>query len=335
MHKPSRYSLALALWAGLTLPALYVSEAASAEDTIKKSFTVAPGGTLFVDVDRGSIDIATGAGNEIRVEVVRSVDRTSRRRAEDILNEHKVEFTQDGGNLRIYSRYNGSDRGFWGWRSWNLRVRYIISTPRSYNADLKTAGGGISTSDLDGEVKARTSGGSLKFGRISEPVLGRTSGGGITLQACKKSVDVESSGGSLRIGEIDGPVTARTSGGSIEIARVKGSVSARTSGGGIRVNEVFGKIDASTSGGSVTARLSSQPEGNCTLKTSGGSIAVHLAEKVAVDLDASTSGGRVTTELPVTVQGELKRTALKSKVNGGGPALVLRTSGGNVHIRRL
>ena len=96
----------------------------------------------------------------------------------------------------------------------------------------------------------------------------------------------------------------------------------------------FGAIGR-TSGGSVSARLAKQPEGDCALRTSGGSIEVQLAEKVAVNLDASTSGGRVITDIPVTVQGELKRTALKSKINGGGPALYLHTSGGNVHIRRL
>ena len=62
---------------------------------------------------------------------------------------------------------------------------------------------------------------------------------------------------------------------------------------------------------------------------------MQLTEKVAVNLDASTSGGRVIADIPVTVQGELKRTALKSKINGGGPALYLHTTGGNVHIRPL
>ncbi len=62
---------------------------------------------------------------------------------------------------------------------------------------------------------------------------------------------------------------------------------------------------------------------------------MRLAEKIAVNLDASTSGGRVITKIPVTIHGELKKNALKSQINGGGPRLVLHTSGGNVRIRRL
>lgn len=321
--------------AGLALAALTFTTTADVEDHIKKSFAVAANGTLIMDVDRGSIEINTGAGSDVVVEVIRKVDTLFQKRAETVLRDHNVEFSQEGNNVKIYSRSPKTSWSLFGRRSPNLRVRYIITTPSKYNADVKTSGGGIIVNDLDGEVKARTSGGGLKFGRIQGPVWGRTSGGSVTISACKKSVDVETSGGSVKIGEVEGPVIARTSGGSIEINRVKGSVLARTSGGGIHVNEVFGKIDASTSGGPVTARLSSQPDGACTLKTSGGSIEVQLAEKIAVDLDASTSGGRVIADIPVTVQGELHKTALRSKVNGGGPALVLHTSGGNVRIRRM
>ena len=335
MERITSKSIALALLTGLMLPTLTNQSVADAEDRIQKNFTVDVGGTLIVDVDRGSIDVTTVPGNELKVEVVRKANSWTRRRGEDALKGHKVEISEQGNNVRIYSRYKGQREIFSSWRRPNLNVRYLISTPKRYDGDLRTAGGSISVSDLDGEVKARTSGGSLKFGRIDGRVWGRTSGGSITLQSCKQSADVETSGGSLRIGQVEGPVSAKTSGGSIEINQVRGDLLARTSGGSIRVNEVFGKIDASTSGGSVSARLSSQPSGDCTLRTSGGSIEVRLAEKIAVNLDASTSGGRVITEIPVTIHGELRKNALKSRINGGGPILLLHTSGGNVRIRRL
>ena len=335
MQRTLKPLTAITMLAGALLSAPTFTATAEVEDTIRKSFSVAAGGTLIMDVDRGSIEIATGSAHDLGVEVIRKVDAWSRGRGEEVLKEHKVELSQEGNNVRIYSKSKKESWSLWGRRRENLRVRYLISTPKKYNADVRTAGGGISIADLDGEVKARTSGGSLKFGRIQGPVWGRTSGGSITLQACKQPVDVETSGGGLKIGEVEGPVVAKTSGGSIEINKVKGNVIARTSGGGIHVSDVFGKIDASTSGGSVSARLSSQPAGDCTLKTSGGSIDVQLAEKISVDLDATTSGGRVITDIPVSVHGELKKTALKSKINGGGPLLVLHTSGGNVHIRKL
>jgi hypothetical protein len=49
------------------------------------------------------------------------------------------------------------------------------------------------------------------------------------------------------------------------------------------------------------------------------------------------SGGHVANDFPVTVkaQGELKRSALQGKINGGGPLVWLRTSGGNIHIEKM
>ena len=52
------------------------------------------------------------------------------------------------------------------------------------------------------------------------------------------------------------------------------------------------------------------------------------------DLDAETSGGGVTCDLPVTVQGKMEHDHLKGQVNGGGPLVVLRSSGGGIHVRK-
>ena len=60
-----------------------------------------------------------------------------------------------------------------------------------------------------------------------------------------------------------------------------------------------------------------------------------LAPNIAVDLDAHTSGGGVNSDLPITVMGHVSEDSLNGKVNGGGPKLVLRSSGGGIHVRKL
>jgi hypothetical protein len=55
---------------------------------------------------------------------------------------------------------------------------------------------------------------------------------------------------------------------------------------------------------------------------------------IGVDVNARTSGGSVHTEFPVTVQGEIKRSRLDAKLNGGGPELYLRTSGGSIYLKK-
>jgi hypothetical protein len=149
----------------------------------------------------------------------------------------------------------------------------------------------------------------------------------------KYNVNLKTGGGSISLADLNGEVNAKTSGGSISLGRIAGDIEVNTSGGSISVDEVMGEIDAHTSGGSIKATISKQPKEDSELSTSGGSISVRLAEDIAVDLYAKTSGGRVSSEFDI--EGTVKKTKIRGKINGGGPNLELKTSGGSVRIKKL
>ena len=147
------------------------------------------------------------------------------------------------------------------------------------------------------------------------------------------NVDLKTGGGSIKLSDIKGRVDAYTSGGSIKLGRVEGDVDVNTSGGSITVDEVFGNIDAHTSGGSIRANISKQPTADSKLHTSGGSVTVYLSPDIAVDLYARTSGGSVKSEF--AVNGSSKRNRIDGEINGGGPRLDLKTSGGSIRIKEI
>jgi len=142
----------------------------------------------------------------------------------------------------------------------------------------------------------------------------------------------KTNGGSLTLGRIEGPVNAETSGGSIDLRQAKGKLFGRTSGGGITVGAVSGDVDVETSGGSMEAEILKQLNAPCELSTSGG-ILIYLSRDLKADIDAYTSGGEVDCDLPVTIQGKFGDGKLRGKLNGGGPLLTLRTSGGDIELR--
>src|SRR5256886_449366 len=319
------------------LSAAWVLAASDVEDRLTKSFEAKPGGKLVVEADRGSIEVKSADADQVEIEVFRKVSRESQAKAEEILKNHEVRFSLDGNKVQVHAEFKKGFTGGWGDKGRNLQVRYQILVPKQFNVNLKTAGGSIKVADLIGEARGQTAGGSLSFGQMDGPIYGRTSGGGISVAGCKGGVDLETSGGSIHLGEVQGDTTAHTSGGSISLKKTNGKTAVGTSGGGIEAADVRGSIDASTAGGSITANISAQPTGDCRLHTSGGSIKVSLAEKVAVDVDAKTSGGRVVIEGPVAAvaQGENKPNALRGKINGGGPALSLETSGRSIYFRQM
>lgn len=299
------------LWSGAILILLHGATRAATADEIERTFKVRPGGSLVIEADRGSINVETVDADTLTIHVTRRVQKL-RGNAEELLTEHEVTFSEEGDQVVVRG-------GFPKKTSWmrieNIQVRYRVTAPKRFNVRLKTSGGSISITDLEGNADVKTSGGSLNLGKIRGEIRGRTSGGGISIEGCNRDVDVSTSGGGIRIGNAAGNVLARTSGGSITL------------------EDVGGSVEASTSGGSIKARLAKQPSGDCSLKTSGGGIHLTLPADVAIDLDARTSGGRVTSDLPGLATGERSRTSLKASLNGGGPKVVAHTSGGGVKLQ--
>jgi hypothetical protein len=147
------------------------------------------------------------------------------------------------------------------------------------------------------------------------------------------NVDLDTSGGSIKIENLNGEVDAYTSGGSISLENMQGDVDIKTSGGSLNLDNIIGKIDAKTSGGSIKLKLPTNPTKDSRVKTSGGSITAYLAKDVAVNLFAKTSGGRASSEF--SIDGKTTKRSIKGTINGGGPELVLKTSGGSVSIKEI
>ncbi len=300
------------------------------DNTIERTFTVTPGGTLIIDSDFGSIEVNTAADSKVNIAVIQKFNGWDKRKIKDFMDNFNIDFSQSGNDVTVTAK--SQKKRSWGWN--DVKIKFLVQVPRDYNVNLKTAGGSISVEDLMGAAKAHTSGGSLTFGNISGPVTGKTSGGSISLESSEGDADLKTSGGSINTGKVKGGVDAQTSGGSITIKKAGGAVTAKTSGGSINVEEVMGSIDAKTSGGSVTAHITRQPPGNSRLETSGGSVTLYLADGIAVDIDAKTGRGKVKSDLDISGERDENVRWIKGKINGGGPEVYLRTSGGNVYLKK-
>jgi len=323
---------------------------ADTEDQVRRSIPVNSSNRVVLHADWGAIKVQPGVARLAEVEVSFRGNPRSRAEFDRMMRDFSLDVSQVGSDIRFSGRFKDGWRPaplggwFWEWFNhaqcrenrclafeWLRQVEYRVSLPRELSVDLSTSGGSIAVGDLMGEVAARTSGGALSFGRIGGPVNGNTSGGSISLAGSRGKAVLHTSGGGITV-EDAAEVEASTSGGSVQVNRATGRVSAHTSGGSITIRETTGAVDASTSGGSVSAFLSAQPNESCRLSTSGGSINVELARNLRVDVDASTSGGSVSSDFPVPTSGDGHN--LRAAINGGGPLLHLRTSGGGIRIQK-
>jgi DUF4097 and DUF4098 domain-containing protein YvlB len=130
-------------------------------------------------------------------------------------------------------------------------------------------------------------------------------------------------------------VKLHTSGGDIVVGRAVGVTELQTSGGNIKIESVENTLQASTSGGNVRAGIAGALKGDCDLHTSGGRVVATVDKGVGFRLDASTSGGDVEADgLTITIEkGGRGKSRLAGSVNGGGPLLKLRSSGGDIEVK--
>lgn len=272
---------------------------ASTTEALERTVPVAPGGTFFADLDRGSIEVASHDLAEVHIWA----------RATGIACD-LASFVLERSGRDLYL-----DMTLGGWLQAMLapvKVKVRVLVPRHYSVDLETRGGRIEARDIGGRCAASTRGGRIDVVGVEGHALLRTSGGRISVE------------------DVTGDVLARTSGGKIQVSEIDGDCDLKTSGGGIRVTDVLGSVEAKTSGGSITADFADMPGGD--LATSGGSIEVNYPEGCGLNLDARTSGGRVDIAPEIAVDGSCKKRECRARLDGGGHSLRLATSGGSIRV---
>ena len=183
--------------------------------------------------------------------------------------------------------------GGWSWFS-NVRMRWEIDVPENFDIDLKTSGGDVVVVDLNGNAVAKTSGGNVEFENVS------------------------------------GEIKAKTSGGNVRLIDITGNIDASTSGGDIKIESSIGKISAKTSGGNVSLDYTGENMG-IELGTSGGNVTVTIPDNFKAELYLKTSGGDIECNIEARIK-EFRDNKFVGSMNGGGPELTAKTSGGDIRV---
>lgn len=234
----------------LALVLLVAGCAQAADKTLDRTFTVTPGGTLFVDADGASIHVSGNDSNQVVVHMVFSG-------SDKDLAKMKVDAIQKDNDVTVTMR--NARHSWFSWGSWGEQD-IQVTVPRRYATNLRTGGGSVELRDTTGAATLNTSGGDISAKNVIGNVELRTSGGSIHADTIRGDVDADTSGGDVRLLHIDGKIRGNTSGGSVHCSLVGANrgISATTSGGDIELSlprNTTANIDASTSGGEVKSEI--------------------------------------------------------------------------------
>ncbi len=269
-------------------------------DVIRESFTVEPGGTLHVDVDRGNVRVETASGAAVRVEVERRVRGAAEEAEREVLARHEVTIEERGGDVYVQAELD-ENGGLWGWWGGSdedrLEVEVRVEVPRRYSVDFATGAGNVQIASLEGAVRGETG------------------------------------AGNVAVGEVAGPVDLDTGAGNVE---VQGAARAEvnTGAGNVQLRDVRGRVQARTGAGNISAHITRQPEAPSEVSSGTGNVTVYVSEGVDLSVDASTGIGSAATDFAMQVDEGWMGTSFAGAIGQGGPPLHLSTGMGNVALKR-
>ncbi|MBN2431553.1 MAG: hypothetical protein JXQ27_08765, partial [Acidobacteria bacterium] len=126
---------------------------------IDRQFPARPGGTFELDSDRGSVAIASGADDHVAVRIRLRARAGSASQADEIFEDFRVHFDETGDGVTMEARCARDGWSLFGSGDNKLNVHFEVEVPARFNLRVKTGGGGISVTDLEGDIQCRTSGG--------------------------------------------------------------------------------------------------------------------------------------------------------------------------------
>jgi DUF4097 and DUF4098 domain-containing protein YvlB len=120
--------------------------------------------------------------------------------------------------------------------------------------------------------------------------------------------------------------------GSIDAEGIEGNFHIETVNGRIELTRATGALDLSTVNGAIHAQMASlEPGKRHSIDTTNGGVNIELPPAARANLDVRTVNGSIRSDFPIVVN-TVDDNRLSGPINGGGPALVVRTTNGSVKV---
>lgn len=243
---------------------------------------------------------------------------------------------------------------------------FDVWVPHDFNLQIESWGGDVSIRDVNGRFSGSTRGGPITLAHVTGTAELTTRGGSISISHATLDGSVTTRAGSVELVDVHGNVTTSpaatnvaddaryidTPAGAISLGELPDGGVLRTGFGSIEAGPASGSLVAITGLGDVTLSVDKLKAGDSVFVRSGtGRVVVELPREFTGELDLQTGftallkrETRIETDwgLQSTVTADFvanggtpqKYVTLRSRLGGGGQRVVVRTTNGDIVIRR-
>ena len=320
---------------------------------------------VMVRNGRGDISVRGSDSGEIRVTAKKTVRTWSETEAARIAEPVKVTIEQNGDGFEV--RPSGYDLS-----NSRIGVDLEVAIPKKSVLSIKTEKGDVTVSGISGDVGITDMGGDVDVRGTAGDVNVEMRKGDTKVSGTKGDVKISGKGGEIEVndttgsltvdGEFYGPVRAdkavkgvrmissktdltlsalaghmEAGSGNMDIVDAPGNLSLRTRDSEINVENPGGKLNIDNRNASIGVRYSSAPKEDVQITNSSSEIALTVPGSASFEIVADCRNCEISSEFSGLIAAKTQSgdSHLAGKNGSGkGPKIILKTSYGNISLRR-
>jgi hypothetical protein len=314
---------------------------------------------------RGDISVRGSESGEIRVSAKKIVKSWSETDADRVAQPINVTIEQNGDGFEVHP--TGFDLS-----SSRIGVDLEVAIPKKSALSVKTDRGDVTVSgisgdvgivDMLGDVDVRGTVGDVNVETRKGDTKVSATNGDVKISGKGGEIEVNDTAGSLTVeGDFYGPIRAdkatkgvrmvssktdltlsalaghfEAGSGNMDIVDAPGNLSLRTRDSEINVENPGGKVNIDNRNASVGVRFSSAPKEDIQITNSSSEIALTVPGSASFEVLADCRNCEISSEFPgltATKSGSGDSHLAGKYGNGKGPKITLKTSYGNISLRR-
>ena len=327
--------------------------------------TIPANARVYVHNGRGDISVRSSDDAVIRVSGKTGVHAWSESEADRMAKRVSAEIVKNGDSYEVRpSGYDTSDS--------RISVDLEVSVPKKSALTVKTDKGDVTVSDMaadvgvtdqTGDVEIRNTDGEVSIEMHKGDVKVNDTKGNVKVSGKGGEIDVVNATGSLTVdGDFYGPVRAdkvtlgvrlilaktdltvsalaghlEAASGNLDVVDAPGNLSVRTRDNEMNIENPGGKVNIENRNAAINVRFLSAPKDDVNITDSSGEISLSLPGNSSFEVQAECRNCDVSSEFPglgVTKSpgGDASVAAIYG--NGRHPKITLKTSYGNIALRR-
>jgi len=295
-------------------------------ERLTHTFKIGGNGELQVGNWIGDITITRGAGNEVRVEAVKTARAATEEQARELLPSVRVEFNERSGRAEVKTIHEPNHAGRSSGHN-SVGVAYTITAPQGTRINVSTFTGNVKVTGIKGELSLVSLSGDVGVFEGARVAKATSTSGNVEIRDLQSDVPLEASSTSGNI------TVAQSRAPRMELVTISGTVTID--------NVQAEQIEASSTSGDLNIAFPFAKSGRYELNSLSGNVLIALVNETGFELDANSFSGNVRSAVTLVERGGVSEAGGRGRVRrmrgrfGDGTALLdVSTFSGNVIISK-